>query len=88
VSLLWIIVACVLVAVWIGTAVDIRRRRLGVWKAVGWLLVALLVPFIGALVYWALRKPDAAEGERAAAAEASLRAERHDRGFDSTRPGR
>lgn len=85
-SLLWIIPACALLAVWIGTAVDIRRRRLGVWKAVGWLLVALLVPFIGALIYWLMRKPDADESERAAAAAASQRAETRDRGIDSTRP--
>lgn len=87
-SFLWFILAAVLLAVWVGTAVDIFRRRLSVWKAIGWLVVALIIPFIGAIIYWALRKPDAAEGERAAAAEADLRRERDDRGFDSTRSGR
>ena len=87
-SFLWFILAAVLLVVWIGTAVDIFRRRLGVWKTVGWLVIALIIPFIGAIVYWALRKPDAAEGERAAAAEQDLRRERDQRGFDSTRSGR
>ncbi len=87
-TFLWFILAAVLLVVWIGTAVDIRRRRLGVWKAIGWLVVALVIPFVGAIVYWALRKPDTAEGERAAAAEADLRRESDRRGFDSTRSGR
>jgi hypothetical protein len=87
-SLLWIIFAGLLLVVWIGTAIDIRRRRLGVWAAAGWLLVALLIPFLGAIVYWALRKPDAADRERSYDAEQSLRAERRDRGVDSTGLGR
>jgi uncharacterized membrane protein YhaH (DUF805 family) len=86
-SLLWIIFAVLLLVVWIGTAIDIRRRRLGGWAAAGWLVVALVIPFVGAIVYWALRKPDAAERERTYDAEQSLRAERRDRGIDSTRPG-
>ena len=86
-SLLWIILAGLLLIVWVGTAIDIRRRRLGVGKAVGWLLVALLVPFLGALVYWALRKPDAEEMQHSYDAEQSRREDARRRGVDSTRPG-
>jgi uncharacterized membrane protein YhaH (DUF805 family) len=85
-TFLWIVCASLLLIVWVLTAIDIRRRRLGAGKAVGWLLVALLVPFLGAAVYWALRKPDDDDRERAAAAQASLRSDRERRSTDSTRP--
>ena len=54
-TLLWIIFASLLLVVWVLTAIDIVRRRLSVWKAVAWLVIALIIPFIGAAIYWALR---------------------------------
>jgi hypothetical protein len=84
-SLLWIIFAGLLLVVWVLTVIDIVRRRLSVWKAVAWVLIALIIPFIGAAVYWALRKPDDADRERAAAAQASLRSDAERRSTDSSR---
>ncbi len=86
-SLLWIIFAGLLLVVWVLTVIDIVRRRLSVWKAVAWVLIALIIPFIGAAVYWALRKPDDADRERAAAAQASLRSDKERRSIDSSGPG-
>jgi len=86
-TLLWIILASLLLVVWVLTAIDIVRRRLSVWKAVAWLVIALIIPFIGAAIYWALRKPDDADRERAAAAQASLRSDAERRSIDSSGPG-
>ena len=86
-SLLWIIFAGLLLVVWVLTVIDIVRRRLSLWKAVAWVLIALIIPFIGAAVYWALRKPDDADRERAAAAQASLRSDAERRSIDSSGPG-
>ena len=50
-------------------------------------MIALIIPFIGAAIYWARRKPDDADRERAAAAQASLRRDAEQRALGSSGPG-
>lgn len=87
-SVIWVTIAIALVVIWAITVVDIIRRPLSGGQTAAWLLIVLIVPFIGAIVYWALRKPPADELARTEAAARSLREDSRHRGFDSTRPGR
>ena len=55
---------------------DHRRhlpRHYSTWTTVGWLALIILIPFIGAIIYWLVRKPTADELEQAYRAEADFR---------------
>jgi hypothetical protein len=86
-SVIWSVIAIAVVIIWVLTIVDIFRRHLGAKKTAGWLLIVVLLPFVGAIVYWAMRGPDRGDAERVAATEAELRAEAHRRPSDSVWPG-
>jgi hypothetical protein len=64
VGLLWGTIAVLLMIVWVISVVDIVRRHLGASGTIGWILLVTVLPFIGAIVYWALRKPTQDELER------------------------
>jgi hypothetical protein len=86
-SLIWSVIAIAVVIVWVLTVVDILRRHLGAKKTAGWLLIVVLLPFVGAIVYWAMRGPERGDADRLAAAEADRRAEAHRRPSDGVWPG-
>ena len=71
-AFLWI-VTVTLVIVWVITVVDIVRRHLGTMATAAWLLIVVLIPFLGAIAYWALRKPTDAELDAQRGAEGDLR---------------
>jgi hypothetical protein len=83
---LWVIVIAVLI-IWVITAVDIVRRHLGAGKTAAWLLIALIFPVVGPIVYWVIRKPDADDFRQAEAAQRSRREEAAHRPFDTSGPG-
>ena len=58
-SLLWGAIAVVAAVVWLVTISDLVRRRLGTSRTVAWLLIVLIVPLLGAALYWVLRGPEA-----------------------------
>jgi hypothetical protein len=64
-------VAIPIVVVWILGVVDILRRGLPAGQAVLWIVVVIVLPIIGTLVYFSLRKPTEREirASQAAAAE-------------------
>ena len=62
-----------LAVVWVLTIVDIFRRHYSTWTTVGWLALIILIPFIGAIIYWLVRKPTADEVEQAYRAETDFR---------------
>jgi hypothetical protein len=86
-SILWMILASLLAVVWVLSCVDIFRRHYSGWTTVGWLALIVLLPFVGAVIYWARRKPTGAEAEQAYLAEADYRRSAAGRPFDSTRVG-
>jgi hypothetical protein len=57
-TVLWGVMAVVVAVVWLVTVSDLVRRDLGTKKTVAWLLIVLIVPLIGAGLYWVLRGPD------------------------------
>jgi amino acid transporter len=78
-GLLWTLIAFVVAIIWILTIVDIVRRHLGAKLTAAWILIVVILPVIGAIVYWAMRKPTAEEIDQAVAADAELRAQAHRR---------
>jgi hypothetical protein len=66
------------------TAVDIIRRHLGAARTAGWLLIVLILPLIGAVLYWALRKSSPAEVQVQHDAELAVMEERRRRPVGGT----
>jgi hypothetical protein len=83
-TIIWITIGIAVVVVWALTIFDIVRRHLGAKITTAWLLIVLILPFLGALLYWVLRKPEPGELERAADAQRSRHEETQRRSFDST----
>jgi hypothetical protein len=73
VTVLWIIVACLLAVVWVLSIIDIFRRHYSAWTTVGWIALIIVLPFVGTLIYWSVRKPTGAETEQEYLAQADLR---------------
>jgi hypothetical protein len=83
-TLIWAVIGIVIAIAWGIGVVDIFRRHLDAKHTVAWLLIVLIMPILGTILYWVLREEDAGTLERKAAAESELRHARHDRPFDST----
>ena len=83
-SIIWVTIGVALVIIWVITVVDIIRRHLGAKRTSAWLLIVVLLPFVGALAYWALRKPEPGDATRVADAERDRREQARRRPFDST----
>jgi multisubunit Na+/H+ antiporter MnhB subunit len=73
VSVLWIIVICLVAIVALLTLFDIIRSRYSLWKTVGWAVLVVVLPLIGSIIYWALRKPSQKDVEQQYAAQSELR---------------
>jgi FtsH-binding integral membrane protein len=74
----------ILLVIWVLTLVDIFRRRLGAGPTAGWVIIVLLLPFLGAVIYWARREPSRGEVEYQASAERARREAHRSQPFDST----
>jgi hypothetical protein len=72
-GLLWWIVAIVVAFAVVLSAIDIFRRRLSAGATIGWLVLIVVLPLIGSIIYWAVRKPSAEEVEHAYEAQADMR---------------
>jgi Phospholipase_D-nuclease N-terminal len=83
-TLIWATIAVAVAIMWGIGIVDIVRRHLGAKKTVAWLLIVLILPVLGTILYWVLREPDAGDLERVEAAQRSQRQSRHDQPSDST----
>jgi hypothetical protein len=83
-SIIWATIGVALVIVWVITVVDIVRRHLGAKQTSAWLLIVVLLPFVGALAYWVLRKPEPGDAALAAAVDSDRREQARRRPFDST----
>jgi phospholipase D-like protein len=70
-TFVWVFILLPLIVVWVIGLVDIVRRPLSRKATAAWIVIVLLFPFIGTLVYFLLRKPTQEELRlhRAAAAD-------------------
>jgi hypothetical protein len=64
-TILWTTIGLLVVIIAAITIVDIVRRRQSTGKMAAWILLVVILPFLGALLYWALRKPTPEEVENA-----------------------
>jgi hypothetical protein len=83
-TVFWIVGLSALAVIWAITIVDVFRRPYSAAATVGWLALIVLLPFIGALIYWGIRKPTPDEVEQEYLGEAELRRSTAARNFDST----
>ncbi len=84
-GLLWGTIALLAAIVWAITIYDIVRRHLGGKQTAGWIVLVIVLPFVGALIYWALRKPTPDELQHTIDAQHGLREESARRSIDSRR---
>jgi hypothetical protein len=87
VTIIGITIGIALLIIWGITVADIIKRPLSTGQTVAWLLIVIIVPFLGAILYWALRKPDADDARLTEAAQRSRREQAEHQPFDSMRPG-
>jgi hypothetical protein len=83
-TLIWVTLAVAVAIMWGIAIVDIVRRRLGAKRTVAWLLIVLILPILGTILYLVLREPERGDLEQVEAAQRELRHSRHDRPFDSS----
>jgi Phospholipase_D-nuclease N-terminal len=69
----WSFIVLPVLIVWALGVADIVRRPLPREQKAGWILVVVLLPIVGTLVYFALRKPTPEEVRRSQAASADFR---------------
>jgi hypothetical protein len=67
-TFVWVFILVPLLIVWAIGVFDIVRRDLSSGAKVGWILIVVLFPLIGTLVYFLLRKPTDTEIRQAQAA--------------------
>lgn len=71
--LLWIFVSCLVAVAAIITIVDVVRRHYSGWATAGWIVLAVILPLVGSVIYWAQRKPTRQEADEHYMAEMDLR---------------
>ena len=86
-TLMWIIVGSLLLIAWVGTILDIVHRHYSGWTAAGYIALVVILPFVGSLIYWFVRKPTRDETEAEYIAQADVRRSAGARPFDSTGTG-
>lgn len=74
-SLFWTLIAICVAIIWVITLIDLFRRHLGAGPTAGWLIIVILLPFVGALAYWIVRKPSSEEVEHSMQVERDIRRE-------------
>jgi len=72
-GVLWGVLAVLAAFLWIVTIFDLVRRHLGAGPTAAWLVVVIVLPFLGSLAYWLMRRPPADEVQRARDKETDIR---------------
>jgi hypothetical protein len=75
-AFVWVFILLPILIVWVIGVVDILRRKLPPQKKAGWILLVLILPVVGTLVYFVLRKPTDEEIRLAQHARAARGGER------------
>ena len=86
-SFFGIIVVVMLIAVVIGTIVDVVRQPFSTLATVAWIALVLVLPFVGSIIYWISRKPQEGDAEEMYRVQAEQRRAAERRPFDSTGMG-
>ena len=71
----WVFILVPVIVIWAVGLVDIFRRDLPRGTKAAWVLIVVLLPIIGTITYFLLRKPTEKEIEQARQAAAARRGE-------------
>jgi hypothetical protein len=82
-TFVWGVLGLLIATVWVITIWDIFRHHLGAMKTTAWVLIVLILPLVGSILYWALRKESQEDVDATVAAEAARREELRRRPVDS-----
>ena len=74
-TFVWVFILIPLLIVWALGIVDITRRDMSRSSKAAWILIVVLLPFVGTLTYFLMRKPTEAEVRRSMQARAERRQE-------------
>lgn len=72
-TLLWIFGSIIAAILAIVTIVDIVQRHYSGGKTALWIVLVVILPFLGSIAYWAIRPPAAGEAEAAYLEQSELR---------------
>jgi hypothetical protein len=75
VSLFWTLIAILVAVIWVITLIDLFRRHLGAGPTIGWVLLVILLPFVGSIIYWIVRKPSSDEVQQYMDVQGDMRRE-------------
>ncbi len=75
-AFVWVFILVPLLIVYALGIVDITRRDMPRSSKAAWILIVLLLPFVGTLTYFLMRKPTETEVRRSMQARAENRQER------------
>jgi hypothetical protein len=67
----WVFILLPLLVIWAVALIDIFRRHLPPGTTAAWVLIVVLLPVVGTIAYFLLRKPTAEEIEQARQARAA-----------------
>jgi hypothetical protein len=70
---LWTIVGILVAVVAVLSLVDIIRSRYSMGATIGWAVLVIVLPLIGSVIYWSLRKPSQKDVEQQYAAQSEIR---------------
>jgi hypothetical protein len=83
-SVLWITLFCLVALMWVLSVVDIVRAHYSGSTTAAWIALVLVLPIVGSMIYWLVRKPGREETEQQYLAEADRRRSGAARPFDGT----
>jgi hypothetical protein len=83
-TLFIILIVTPVIMLWGAAVIDVIRRRLSGWSVVGWLVLILVLPIVGPLVYFAVRPPAGDDAEQAYLAARDVQRERAAHSVEST----
>jgi hypothetical protein len=86
-TLIGIVAGAMLLVIVVGTVVDIFRRHYSGAATAGWVALVIVLPFVGAVIYWVARKSDPVDAENLYRVEAEQRHQAAQRPYDSTGTG-
>jgi hypothetical protein len=75
-SVFIVLVATPFILLWACALWDLIRSHRSGWAIVGWMVVILVIPIIGPMIYFALRKPTEHEVDEKYLADLALQQER------------
>jgi hypothetical protein len=75
-TFVWVFILVPLIVVWAIGIVDIVRRDMGAGVKAAWIILVLVLPLVGTLLYFLLRKPSEEEIRQSYAASRALEGDR------------